>query len=150
VLPSLQMLCSTRKSKNYQCFDWDSKVALSASKSDALLLVTDTHPLIFTNALWLSWCTRISCKFSTFSIKWARVNWQRPACWLFVLLLQIVVRFPAFLVIFPLSSQFGVSCRSRKLRLMTVGDPPRWPRDIPLSTKVGTKFRRQVAVVQSV
>jgi hypothetical protein len=30
------------------------------------------------------------------------------------------------------------------------GDPPRWPRDNPLSTKVGTKFRRQVAVVQSV
>jgi hypothetical protein len=32
---------------------------------------------------------------------------------------------------------------------MTVGDPPRWPRDTPLSTKVGTKFR-QVAVTQSV
>jgi hypothetical protein len=40
--------------------------------------------------------------------------------------------------------------RSRKLRLTTVGDPPRWPRDIPLSTKVDTKFRRQVAVAQSV
>jgi TRAP-type C4-dicarboxylate transport system permease small subunit len=34
--------------------------------------------------------------------------------------------------------------------LTTVGDPPRWPRDTPLSTKVGTKFRRQVAVAQSV
>jgi hypothetical protein len=33
---------------------------------------------------------------------------------------------------------------------MTVGDPPRWPRDTPLSTKVDTKFRRQVAVAQSV
>jgi hypothetical protein len=31
-----------------------------------------------------------------------------------------------------------------------VGDPPRWPRDSPLSTKVGTKFRRQVAVAQSI
>jgi hypothetical protein len=31
-----------------------------------------------------------------------------------------------------------------------VGDPPRWPRDTPLSTKVGTKFRRKVAVDQSV
>jgi hypothetical protein len=40
--------------------------------------------------------------------------------------------------------------RSRKLRLITVGDPPRWPRDAPLSTKVGTKFRRQMAVAQSV
>jgi hypothetical protein len=40
--------------------------------------------------------------------------------------------------------------RYRKLRLTTVGDPPRWPRDIPLCTKVGTKFRRQVAVAQSV
>jgi hypothetical protein len=37
--------------------------------------------------------------------------------------------------------------RSRKLRLTTVRDPPRWLRDTPLSTKVGTKFRRQVAVV---
>jgi hypothetical protein len=36
--------------------------------------------------------------------------------------------------------------RSRKLRLTTVGDPPRWPRDTPLTTKVGTKFRQQVAV----
>jgi hypothetical protein len=40
--------------------------------------------------------------------------------------------------------------RSRKLRLTTVGDPPRWPRDTPLSTTIGTKFRRQVAVAQSV
>jgi hypothetical protein len=31
-----------------------------------------------------------------------------------------------------------------------VGDPPRWPRDTPLSTIVGIKFRRQVAVAQSV
>jgi hypothetical protein len=30
------------------------------------------------------------------------------------------------------------------------GDPPRWPRDTPLSTKVDTKFRRQVAVAQLV
>jgi hypothetical protein len=37
-----------------------------------------------------------------------------------------------------------------KLRVTTVGDPPRWPRDTPLPTKVDTKFRRQVAVVQSV
>jgi hypothetical protein len=36
------------------------------------------------------------------------------------------------------------------LFLSTVGDPPRWPRDTPLSTKVDTKFRRQVAVAQSV
>jgi hypothetical protein len=40
--------------------------------------------------------------------------------------------------------------RSRKLRLTTVRDPPRSSRDILLSTKVGTKFRRQVAVAQSV
>jgi hypothetical protein len=31
--------------------------------------------------------------------------------------------------------------RSRKLRLTTVGDPQRWPRDTPPSTKVGNKFR---------
>jgi hypothetical protein len=37
-----------------------------------------------------------------------------------------------------------------KLRLTAVGDPPRWPRDTPLSAKVGTKFRRQVSVAQSV
>jgi hypothetical protein len=30
------------------------------------------------------------------------------------------------------------------------GDPPRWPRDTPLSTKVDTIFRRQVTVDQSV
>jgi hypothetical protein len=40
--------------------------------------------------------------------------------------------------------------RSRKLKLTTVGDAPRWLRDTPLSTKVGTKFRRQVVVAQSV
>jgi hypothetical protein len=28
------------------------------------------------------------------------------------------------------------------------GDPPRRPRDTPLSAKVGTKFRKQVAVAQ--
>jgi hypothetical protein len=39
--------------------------------------------------------------------------------------------------------------RSRKLTLTTVEDPPRWPHDTPLSTKVGTKFRRQVAVDES-
>jgi hypothetical protein len=39
---------------------------------------------------------------------------------------------------------------SRKLRLTTVEDQPRRPRDTPLSTKVGTKFRRQVAVAKSV
>jgi hypothetical protein len=44
-----------------------------------------------------------------------------------------------------------VNCnRSRKLRLTTVGDPLRWPRDIPLSAKVHIKFRQQVAVTQSV
>jgi hypothetical protein len=43
-----------------------------------------------------------------------------------------------------------VGGRSRKLRLTIVGDPPRLPRDTPLSTKVGTKFRRQVTVAQSV
>jgi hypothetical protein len=35
--------------------------------------------------------------------------------------------------------------RSRKLRLTTVEDPPRWPRDTPISAKVGTKFLREVA-----
>jgi hypothetical protein len=29
-------------------------------------------------------------------------------------------------------------------------EPLRWPRDTPLSTKVGTEIRRQVAVAQSV
>jgi hypothetical protein len=33
---------------------------------------------------------------------------------------------------------------------MTVGDPPRRPHDAHLSTKVGTKFRQQVAVAQSI
>jgi hypothetical protein len=31
-----------------------------------------------------------------------------------------------------------------------VGDPQRWPCDTPLSVKVGTKFRQQVVVAQSV
>jgi hypothetical protein len=45
---------------------------------------------------------------------------------------------------------FSLLChlRSRKLRLMTVGVSPRWPRDTHLSTKVGTKFRRQVVVAR--
>jgi hypothetical protein len=43
-----------------------------------------------------------------------------------------------------------LNVRSRKLRLTTVGDPPRGLSDTLLSTKVGTKFRRQVAVAQSV
>jgi hypothetical protein len=34
--------------------------------------------------------------------------------------------------------------------LTTVRDPPHWPRDPPLSTKVRTKFCRQVAVAQSI
>jgi hypothetical protein len=33
---------------------------------------------------------------------------------------------------------------------MTVGDPQRWPRDTPLSTKVATKFRQQMAVAELV
>jgi hypothetical protein len=37
-----------------------------------------------------------------------------------------------------------------KLRLTTVGDTQRWPRDTPLSIKVGTKFYQEVAVAQSV
>jgi hypothetical protein len=55
----------------------------------------------------------------------------------------------------PLEGKWGATwkkkwlLRSRRLRLTTVGDPPRWPRDTPLSTKVGTKYRRQVAVAQS-
>jgi hypothetical protein len=36
------------------------------------------------------------------------------------------------------------------LRLTTAGDPPRWPGDTSLSTKVGSKFRQQVAVARSV
>jgi hypothetical protein len=47
-------------------------------------------------------------------------------------------------------SLLGQVFRSRKLRLTTEGDPLRWPRDTPLSIKVGTKFRQQVAVAQSV
>jgi hypothetical protein len=39
---------------------------------------------------------------------------------------------------------------SRKLRLTALGVPPRWPRDTPLSAKVGTKIRRPVAVAPSV
>jgi hypothetical protein len=39
--------------------------------------------------------------------------------------------------------------RSRKQTLTTVGDLPCWPHDTPLSAKVGTKFRQQVAVAQS-
>jgi hypothetical protein len=35
-------------------------------------------------------------------------------------------------------------------RITTVGDPPSWPSDTPLSAKVGTKFCRQVAAAQSV
>jgi hypothetical protein len=30
------------------------------------------------------------------------------------------------------------------------GEPPRWPRDIPLSAKLGTKIRRPATVAQSV
>jgi hypothetical protein len=41
------------------------------------------------------------------------------------------------------------SGRSRKLGLTALGDLRRWPRDTLLSTKVGTKFSRQVAVAQS-
>jgi hypothetical protein len=40
--------------------------------------------------------------------------------------------------------------RSIKLILTAVEDSPRWPRDTPLSAYFGTKFRRQVAVAQSV
>jgi hypothetical protein len=36
------------------------------------------------------------------------------------------------------------------LRLTTVGDPPHWPRDTPLSAKVGTKFHQQMGFAQSV
>jgi hypothetical protein len=46
--------------------------------------------------------------------------------------------------------KYGFMIYCRKLRLTNVGDPPHWPRDTTLSTKVGTKFRRQVAVAQSV
>jgi hypothetical protein len=49
-------------------------------------------------------------------------------------------------ILIPLST----FVRSRKLRLTTVGDLPRWPRDTPLSAEVDTKFRRQVTVAQSI
>jgi hypothetical protein len=42
------------------------------------------------------------------------------------------------------------SLRSRKLRLTTVGDLPRWPHNTPLWIKVGTKFCQQVAFAQPV
>jgi hypothetical protein len=55
---------------------------------------------------------------------------------------------------YPRDDKWGAtwkrSLRSRKLRLIAMGDPSRWPCDIPLSTKVDTKFRRQVSVDQSV
>jgi hypothetical protein len=44
----------------------------------------------------------------------------------------------------------GWANQSRKLRLMTAGNPPPWPCDTPLSAKVGTNFGRHVAVAQSV
>jgi hypothetical protein len=37
-----------------------------------------------------------------------------------------------------------------KTEINDCGDPSRWPRDTPLSAKVGITFRRQVAVAQSV
>jgi hypothetical protein len=43
-----------------------------------------------------------------------------------------------------------ITYRCNKLRSTTVGDPPRWPRDTPLSKNDGSKFRRQVAVAQLV
>jgi hypothetical protein len=33
---------------------------------------------------------------------------------------------------------------------MTIGDPPRLPRDTPQSAKIGIKLRREVAAAQSV
>jgi hypothetical protein len=51
----------------------------------------------------------------------------------------------------PCEDKWGATWKkSRKLRLTTIGDPPCWPCDTPLSTKAGTKFLRQVAVAQSV
>jgi hypothetical protein len=55
----------------------------------------------------------------------------------------------------PCESKWGATWKKSsgsglENRLTTVGDPPRWPRDTPLSTKVGTKFRQHVAVAQSV
>jgi hypothetical protein len=78
--------------------------------------------------------------------------WHKPlemaaACWLqFTCGLQVTKFICSFVLIKKLYKSI-CSARSRKLRLTTVGDPPRWPRDTPISTKVGTKFRRQVAVV---
>jgi hypothetical protein len=40
--------------------------------------------------------------------------------------------------------------RSGRLRVATVGDPPRWLRGTPLSAGVGAGFRRRVAVARSV
>jgi hypothetical protein len=40
--------------------------------------------------------------------------------------------------------------KTRKLRITTLRDPPRRPRDTPLSTKVDTTVRRQMGVAQSV
>jgi hypothetical protein len=42
-----------------------------------------------------------------------------------------------------LSIEFDTEINDRR-------DSPRWPRDNPLSENVGTKFRQQVAVPQSV
>jgi hypothetical protein len=61
-----------------------------------------------------------------------------------LILIPNIVLSNAVIVIQPVGHK-----RSRKPRLTTVGDLPRWPRDTPLSTKVGTKFRLQVAVAQS-
>jgi hypothetical protein len=64
-----------------------------------------------------------------------------------------MIRFKAVFNGKIVQQQFVMACvlkRSRKPRLTAVGDPPRWPRDTPLSTKVDIKFRRQVAVAQSV
>jgi hypothetical protein len=76
------------------------------------------------------------------------------SCSLFSLILSFSLScsFITFLFFCFLQYSFCLlfSFRSRKLRLTTVGDPPRWPRDTPLSKKVGTKFRRHVAVAQSV
>jgi hypothetical protein len=43
-----------------------------------------------------------------------------------------------------------IDFQSRKMRLTTMADLPRWPHDIPLSAKVGIKFFQQVAVAQLV
>jgi hypothetical protein len=54
----------------------------------------------------------------------------------------------------PCEDEWGATWKEvasvKKLRLTTVGNPPIWPRDTPLSAKVGTKFHQQVAVAQSV